>query len=493
MGGMAEILLARAHGPEGFERPVVIKRILPHLARDCVFIDMFVREAQIAANIRHARVVHVHELARFGTEYGMVMEYIEGESLGGVMRRLWVQGEPLDRILAAHIIAEACAGLHAAHELTDVAGRGREVVHRDVSPQNIMITYAGEVKILDFGIAKDISSARTRDGQVKGKCEYMSPEQCRGESVDRRSDIYSLGILLYELTMAKRLFKRDSVMQVFQAICEEPIAVPTEIDASYPPALEAICARALARDPRDRYATMLEMRRDLMTAIRRMSDVERRIPDEAVLATTMSRLFADRIAEKRNLLRDAVASSRAPELPATEVDAQVELPDVPRATRPRGGLEATLARASARARRTRFRAVLAVAAVAAAVVWGGTVARSSDAPRPAPAPVVVEPTAAEGATVSLTVESIPPGATVSIDGAAHGPAPCSIELARADRVVAVVIARDGFQAITERVTPTSDHKLVVYLQPVAAPTRAPRSRRAAPPRPEPPAAFERFE
>ena len=143
---------------------MAIKRILPHLAEDRTFVDMFVDEARIAASIRHARVAQVHELASFDGEYFLVMEYVEGESLGGLMRRLWLRGEPLDRALAAHIVAEACAGLHAAHELTDAGGVGREVVHRDVAPQNVMVTYAGQVKVLDFGIAKATDSVRTQAG-----------------------------------------------------------------------------------------------------------------------------------------------------------------------------------------------------------------------------------------------------------------------------------------------------------------------------------------
>ena len=157
--------------------------------------------------------------------------------------------------------------LRSTHELTDAAGVGREVIHRDVSPQNVMVTYAGEVKVLDFGIAKASGSARTQTGHLKGKCEYMSPEQCRGEPLDRRSDIFSLGILLYELTVGKRLFKRDNAVLALHAVCHAPIPRPTEVDPQYPRILEPICARALARDRRDRYATMLEMRRDLVAAI----------------------------------------------------------------------------------------------------------------------------------------------------------------------------------------------------------------------------------
>jgi len=367
-GGMAEILLGRVHGPHGFERPVAIKRILPHLVENRAFVDMFVDEARIAASVRHARVVQVHELAELDGEYFLVMEYIEGESLGGLMRRLWLAGEPLDRVLAAHIIAEACAGLHAAHELTDVGGSGREVIHRDVSPQNVMVTYAGEVKILDFGIAKAADSARTQGGQIKGKCEYMSPEQCCGEPLDRRSDIFSLGILLYELSVGKRLFKRHNEMLVFHAICHEPIPTPTEGDPTYPALLEAICDRALARDPHDRYPTMLDMRRDLMAALRRIGGGEQR-DEEEMLARVMTRRFADRIQDKRDMLHRVQTGSPLERIPAAEADILVELPEVARARG--GGLTlasgTTLSAMRVRMRRSRGR-ILWVAAALAAVL-----------------------------------------------------------------------------------------------------------------------------
>src|SRR5262249_39603675 len=274
------------------------------------------------------------ELACIDGEYFLVMEYLEGESVGGLMRRAWVRREPLDRLLSAHIIAEACAGLHAAHELTDATGASRHVVHRDVSPQNVMVTYAGEVKVLDFGVAKAADSARTQGGQVKGKCEYMSPEQCRSEPLDRRSDVFSLGILLYELTLGCRLFKRDSALLAFYAICHEPIPPPAEIDPTYPPALAAICARALAPDRGDRYPSMLEMRRDLVAAIRGLAGAERRASEDEALAGLMTRIFADRIDEKREMIRRARAGSSIERIPAAEADAQVELPDVPRAAVP---------------------------------------------------------------------------------------------------------------------------------------------------------------
>src|SRR5262249_34122249 len=169
-GGMAEILLARLVGPSGFERPVVLKRILPHLAREPEFVHMFLDEARIVAGITHPNVVQVQELGKDGNELFLAMEYLEGETLWGLMRRLAVRGERLDTPLAVRVIVQACAGLHAAHELVDADGHPVNLVHRDVSPQNLFITYAGQVKLLDFGIAKAADRiTRTETGVLKGK------------------------------------------------------------------------------------------------------------------------------------------------------------------------------------------------------------------------------------------------------------------------------------------------------------------------------------
>jgi eukaryotic-like serine/threonine-protein kinase len=500
-GGMAEVLLGRVRGPHAFERPVAIKRILPGLVGDRAFVDMFVREARIAASIQHARVVQVHELASIRGEYLLVMEYVEGESLGGLMRRLWRRREPLDRMLAAHVIAEACAGLHAVHELVDAAGDGHEIVHRDVSPQNVMVTYAGEVKVLDFGIAKDIHSACTRGGEVKGKCEYMSPEQCRGEPLDRRSDIFSLGILLYELTVRNRLFKRDTPMLAFEAICHQPIPRPTELDPLYPSSLEAICTRALAQDRRDRYPTMLQMRRDLAAAIRGASGVERRAGEDEQLAGLMARLFADRIDEKRDMLRCAGAGITVDSIPAADADTEVELPDVPRTTRLTRSAEGACSRRSAHRASGLGGAALAIAAAVAVLLggasrWVGSGDHSPDSqeialrqavPRsrervsrspgrvsrsPEPAPQRQEPAAGR-----LTVESIPPGADVFVAGEPCCRAPCSLAIPHAERPVAVDVRHDRFRPVTRSVVPDGDYKLVVHLQPIAAMDRTSRPRR----------------
>jgi serine/threonine-protein kinase len=228
--------------------------------------------------------------------------------------------------LAAYIIAEVCDGLHAAHELTDERGNRLDLVHRDVSPQNIFVTYGGDVKLLDFGVATaQYRLTQTASGEVKGKYAYMSPEQCRGEPLDKRSDIFSVGTVLYELTTQRRLFKRANELQVMKAICDEPIPRPSAEVDEYPACLEAICTRALARDRRERYATAEEMHNDLLAAMEQLGlDGD---PHEA-LASKLARLFGDRIAEKHNLLDRVRSGVDLGELLRAEVDEAVDVPIV---------------------------------------------------------------------------------------------------------------------------------------------------------------------
>jgi serine/threonine protein kinase len=321
-GGMAEILLAKLLGPGGFERAVVVKRVLPHLARQSQFREMFLDEARIVARIQHPNVVNVSELGQEGRELFLVMEYLAGESLNGVLRRLSSRPRQLSSTLAAHVIAEAAAGLHSAHELKDDEGTPLGVVHRDVSPQNVFITYDGAVKLLDFGIAKFMDrSVETHTGQVKGKFAYMSPEQCCAERVDRRSDVFSLGILLWELLSGSRLFARPNEILVWKAIVEEPIPTPNERladgRAPIPAALESVVMKALARDREQRHASANDLRRELIAAARGIGGEQ---DESAKLAELMRALFPDRIAQKEEMLRRVRVGDAITSVPTAEVD-----------------------------------------------------------------------------------------------------------------------------------------------------------------------------
>lgn len=326
IGGMAEILLARVSGPNGFERPVVIKRILPHLASVPEFRQMFLDEARIVARIRDDNVVQVHELGCDGDELFLVMEYLEGESIGGLLRRLVARDEALDPWLACHIVAETAAGLHTAHELASDSGAPLGLVHRDISPQNVFVTYAGRVKLLDFGIAKVADrTVRTATGQLKGKFQYMSPEQCLGKPLDRRSDIWALGVLLYELTTLSQPFKRANELLTFKAICEDPLPRPGQGRVDYPICIEPIVIRALSRDPDLRFATAKDMRRALLSAARELEG-SGEVGD--ALATLMEREFGERRQDKHVMLSNATRGTDIGVVPPAEVDEQVELPAI---------------------------------------------------------------------------------------------------------------------------------------------------------------------
>jgi serine/threonine protein kinase len=256
-GGMAEVYLARSPAVAGFEKRVVIKRMIPKLANDREFLDMFLDEARIAVTLQHPNLVEVFEVGQVDGTYFMVMEYLDGRDLRSIRR--WF---PLEQSLIVTI--GLCAGLHYAHERTDGDGRPLQIVHRDVSPQNVIVSWEGEVKLLDFGVASaTLRIGETRGGMIKGKLAYMSPEQCRGETLDRRSDIFSVGIMLWEMTVHARLFESGSDYDVLKKIVEGRIPRPTEIDPAYPPGLERVVMRALEKDPERRYQTAYELRMDL--------------------------------------------------------------------------------------------------------------------------------------------------------------------------------------------------------------------------------------
>ena len=360
-GGMAEIFLGRLTGPRGFEKPVVIKRILGHLT-STTFSEMFLDEARIVADIRHPNVVQVFDFGEEAGQLFMAMEYLEGESLGGILRRLWATGRSMDPAAAALIAAGACAGLHAAHELKDRKGHPLGLVHRDVSPSNLFVTYDGQVKVIDFGVAKARGTeGRTEAGQVRGKSAYMSPEQALARPIDRRSDIFSLGIVLFEMATMRRLFQRENPLLVYRAICEEAIPSMTEAKSGIPKELARIGARALERSRDARYSTTQEMRYELVSFARKRTTAE---PEE-VIAATMRELFEDRIAQKDALRRGIEHGSLFEELPEAETDLGATIPSIALG-------EAALAELTGSTRRrsrvSAASAVLAVAAVGIAFV-----------------------------------------------------------------------------------------------------------------------------
>jgi serine/threonine protein kinase len=300
VGGMASVHLARMDGPGGFQKWVAIKRIHPHLVEDEGFVHMFLDEARIAARISHPNVAQVFDLGKHEDTYWIAMEYLHGEPLREVMRRTEELGQPMPPEIACRVIADAAEGLHSAHELVGKNGEKLGLVHRDVTPHNLFVTYDGSTKVVDFGIAKFSSRmASTRAGTLKGKLAYMSPEQVGGEQVDRRTDVFALGVVLWELTTGQRLFRMDSDLDTLAKVQECNVPRPTQLVKGYPIDLEKIVMKTLAKNKNERYKTARELSRALQALLMKRGLF---IASDEVAGYTQS-IFSDRIRKREEHLR----------------------------------------------------------------------------------------------------------------------------------------------------------------------------------------------
>ncbi|MEZ4392483.1 MAG: serine/threonine-protein kinase [Polyangiales bacterium] len=313
-GGMASVYLARLQSQAGFEKWVAVKTIHPHIATSPKFVSMFMDEARLAARLDHPNLCTVFDFGEQSGTYFIAMEYLHGESLGVVARRSWGMGLAMPLEYAARVLADAARGLHAAHELRMDSGMAAGVVHRDVSPENIFVTYAGISKIVDFGVARsEVQNAdRTATGELKGKVAYMSPEQIREARVDRRTDIWAAGVVLWEVTVGRRLFRRHSDAATVLAVLRDTIPLPSRVREDYPELLEAIVMRALERDPARRFQTTLEFARALESFLSASG-----LPAGAGdVGEFMQTLFADQIAMRDEVLRQGARAAPLEELVA---------------------------------------------------------------------------------------------------------------------------------------------------------------------------------
>jgi eukaryotic-like serine/threonine-protein kinase len=268
-GGMAEVFLATAQGAEGFEKPVVIKRIRSGLADDASFVEMFIAEARLASRMSHPNLVHIFDFDRHEDSYYLAMEYIRGRSLLQVHKRASELSTPIPPVLVAQLGVDVARGLGYAHKLSD-HGKPLNLVHRDVTPHNVLLSYDGAVKLTDFGIAKAGGRA-TAAGMLKGKFAYMAPEQARGEPVDARTDLFSLGITLWELLTGGRLFDGDTDLAVLRAVQERPVLPPADLNPRVDGELSGVIVKALERAPASRYQTAAELERALLHYVRHHS------------------------------------------------------------------------------------------------------------------------------------------------------------------------------------------------------------------------------
>ncbi len=332
-GGMAGVYVARAIGVAGFERLFAIKVLHPHLAHEEEFISMFLDEARLAARIRHPNVVPTIDISDTpDAGFYLVMEYIEGDHLGALLQRAWKLGVRLPWPITLRIVVDALDGLAAAHNLTDETGRRLNLVHRDVSPHNVMVSTDGIARITDFGVAKaEVRLSTTREGQFKGKLAYMAPEHASTGEADQRSDIFSMAIILWECLTGRRLFRAENHAATLNKICLEPIPMPSSVDPALAP-FDHVLERGLARDPNQRFQSAEEFAEAIELAAPLLGGVAK----QREVAQVVREFAAEKISHDANLIRSSIAQlaidgpteapagiDRSPVAPAAPVAAAV--------------------------------------------------------------------------------------------------------------------------------------------------------------------------
>ena len=381
-GGMAEVFLALQRGPGGFEKMVAIKQLLPELVEEPGFVEMFLDEARIVASLSHPNICQIYELGEEGGRHYIAMEYLSGPTLSRLWKKSLREGLPLAPPLVAYVVARAAEGLAHAHERAAPDGRSLEIVHRDVSPQNILVTYDGQVKLVDFGIARAATrQSRTGTGVIKGKLSYMSPEQLQGQPLDGKSDVFALGVVLHEMLTGRPLFRGETDLETMQQIIHRE--VPSVRGA---PGVSTALARLVDRAT-SRAVASRPSARELALGLEEAVSHARPLVNSEVLANHVRRVFVKEQAEERARLSTAVLPNiddylfNAPAVPAEASTAEVRPPT----------------RRFAPARPSRW---LPIALVTVALIVGGAGAHLM-AGRRAPPPVVESPTAARAKEVEV--------------------------------------------------------------------------------------------
>jgi serine/threonine-protein kinase len=508
-GGMADVHLAVAQGPAGFgfSKLMVIKRLRPSLANDREFVGMIIDEARLAARLNHPNVVQTLEAGRVGRHCFIAMEYLDGQPFDRVLNRAHRRDGGLRNDLGYVVVSDMLAGLHHAHELCDYDGEPLKVVHRDVSPHNVFVTYDGQVKVVDFGIARAANRAtHTATGVVKGKVFYMAPEQARGDDIDRRADIFSAGVLLWEVAVGRRMWgdKADILVMSQLARGEFP-ASPKEVDPEVPDAVDAICRRALAREPADRYPSAAAMQTDLDRVVHELRSGAQTARGHASreLGDYVATLFADdrlEIQAKIEQQMKALSEATHPELveavqitrnvtPRADQDAPTERHDVEAIHTLEGpGSTRTPALSDASRARSLHRGWWAAAAVVAlgALALVVTQRAGSDVPSAPAASATPEgaasdaiPAASASETIRVRIRSRPADAVLVLDGRRLDDNPFDGRFARDDRVHDLVVEAPGHAPEARTVVFDHDHELLIELEPSA---------RAVKGRPPPPSA-----
>jgi eukaryotic-like serine/threonine-protein kinase len=417
-GGMGSVEVALDQSEGGLQRFVALKRLLPEDARDPRRKEMFLREARLAALLRHPNVVHAFAFGEIDGELFLAMEYVEGEPLSRVLAAVRDAAvhdsrRKLDEVLVAYILAQVCEGLHAAHDLRDAGGQPLHVVHRDVSPHNVMIAYDGHVKVLDFGVAKfEAAGHQTRTGEVKGKMAYMSPEQALGDRLDRRSDLFSVGAVLFECLAGRRMWGAGTDIEIMRKLAlEEPPWLSDAVPGA-PAPLVALHARLVARSASRRPATAGQVAEELRAFVAS----SRAGVDRTTVRTLMEGLFRREAQERRTLLDEALARAALSRVESLQrsLDSEQAL-DRPGAPEPMG--VPTPPRDSERRGGPRAAVVVGTGLVLLGAVAAGATSTIRRGARVAPAAVTVSATATATATGTATATATATGTTTATMGA----------------------------------------------------------------------------
>ena len=302
VGGMAEIFVAQQEGMQGFSRKIVIKRIRPNLSSKETFVNMFLNEAKLAAQLNHSNIGQIYDLGRIGSSFFIAMEYVRGRDMRAVVRKAERRNIPFPLEYSLLVAREILEGLYYAHRKKDDNGNPLNVVHRDVTPENVILSFDGEVKLLDFGIAKaENMTSDTRAGEIKGKLGYMSPEQIKGKNLDQRSDIFSFGVVLYEWVTGHRLFGQGEDAEVLRNVVEGKIYPPSYFKDDLPEPVEALIMKSLRRNRQERYQSAWEMQFDINQFMSKLAFN----PSNIHLSNFLRQLFSEEISKEEKRLSEA--------------------------------------------------------------------------------------------------------------------------------------------------------------------------------------------
>ncbi len=495
-GGMGNVYLAATHGPGGFSKLLVLKELKPELCDDETYVAMFLDEARLAARLIHPNIVQTNEVGSDGKRHYMVMEFLDGRSLHRIVKRTATRFSVGAQL---RVIGEALLGLHHAHELREFDGEALGVVHRDVSPLNVFVTFNGQAKVLDFGIAKALdSSLETKMGVLKGRIAYMAPEQAKGAKVDRRADVYSAGVMLWEAAAGRRLWPGMTEVEILTHMLKDGAPTLRSVKPDAPDDLELICARAMAFNRDDRYATAADLFHDLDAHLSRRHDVM----TMREVGTFVSNAFAEERKKMNSIIEEAITRVRgSPPRSGVMPTFQTQVVDTPtsanltcegpsnasiRSLTPShisgsnnqnaslsapatsATLESAIAAQSASGwldKRTAIFAFGASALVLGAVLFGTTLHGAKPAPEAvvapaAPAPPAVRP---ESELVDLVVRASPASAQITVDGASVISNPFHARYPRDNQVHHVAASADGYETKLEDVKFAGDVSIDVSL------------------------------